>query len=293
MASTNSILENTCKFLDQYIPKWFEKRKLNDDPSPLFVFVSGPQGSGKSYTATFIHKYLLEKYGATRRIANMSIDDFYLTHEDQVEFSKRFSDNKLLQGRGLPGTHDIPLLSKCIDAILSCKKSTLTLPVYDKSKYNGEGDRSEKGNDVKLPLDIIILEGWFLGFAPILERHEINSHPMLQGGTDMIQVNANLFFYSDLLWKNPEINSLGIVFAADDIQNVYEWRLQQEQALKKLTGESMTDEQVRKFIDRYFPSYQLYYKKLVDAEDLGSIATLTLGIDLQRNVFSIKNKYIE
>lgn len=293
MTSPNSISENTCKFLDEYIPKWFEKRKLNDDPSPLFVFVSGPQGSGKSYTATFIHNHLLKKYGATRRIANMSIDDFYLTHEDQVELSTRFSDNKLLQGRGLPGTHDIPLLSKCIDAILSCKKSILTLPVYDKSKYNGEGDRSEKGNDVNLPLDIIILEGWFLGFAPILERHEINSQPMLKGGTDMVQVNANLFFYSDLLWKNPEINSLGIVFAADDIQNVYEWRLQQEHALKKLTGQSMTDEQVRKFIDRYFPSYQLYYKNLVDAEDLGSIATLTLGVDLQRNVFSIKNKYIE
>lgn len=293
MASEKSVLEHTFKFLDLYVPQWFEKRDLSQDKSPLFILLSGPQGSGKSYTAQFVYKYLLEKYGESKRVVQMSIDDFYLTHEDQKEFSDKFADNKLLQGRGLPGTHDIPLLSKCINALISGADSKVILPQYDKSKFNGEGDRCAKGKEVTLPLDIVVLEGWFLGFSPILERQEISTNPHLQSSAEMVQVNANLFFYKDMLWNNPEIKSLGIVFAADDIHDVYKWRLEQEQALRKTTGEGMTDEEVKKFIDRYFPCYQLYYDDLVSGEDLGSIATLTLGIDLQRTVYSAKERCIE
>lgn len=293
MASEKSVLEHTFKFLDLYVPQWFEKRDLSQDKSPLFILLSGPQGSGKSYTAQFAYKYLLEKYGESKRVVQMSIDDFYLTHEDQKEFSDKFADNKLLQGRGLPGTHDIPLLSKCINALISGEDSKVILPQYDKSKFNGEGDRCAKGKEVTLPLDIVVLEGWFLGFSPILERQEISTNPHLQSSAEMVQVNANLFFYKDMLWNNPEIKSLGIVFAADDIHDVYKWRLEQEQALRKTTGEGMTDEEVKKFIDRYFPCYQLYYDDLVSGEDLGSIATLTLGIDLQRTVYSAKERCIE
>lgn len=293
MASEKSVLEHTFKFLDVYVPQWFEKRDTSHDNSPLFILLSGPQGSGKSYTAKFVYKYLLEKYGESKRVVQMSIDDFYLTHEDQKEFSNKFADNKLLQGRGLPGTHDIPLLSKCINALISGEDSKVILPQYDKSKFNGEGDRCAKGKEVTLPLDIVVLEGWFLGFSPILERQEISTNPHLQSSAEMVQVNANLFFYKDMLWNNPEIKSLGIVFAADDIHDVYKWRLEQEQALRKTTGEGMTDEEVKKFIDRYFPCYQLYYDDLVSGEDLGSIATLTLGINLQRIVYSAKERCIE
>lgn len=293
MANNSSVLEHTFKFLDTYIPQWFEKRQESQDKSPLFIFVSGPQGSGKSYTAEFVYKYLQEKYGEARRVVQMSIDDFYLTHDDQKEFSERFKDNKLLQGRGLPGTHDIPLLSQCMNALVTGEGSKVTLPQYDKSKFNGEGDRCAEGREVPLPLDLVVFEGWFLGFSPVLERQEITEHPFLQSNNDMVQVNANLFFYKDLLWNNPEIKSLGIVFGADDIHNVYQWRLQQEHALRKTTGEGMTDEQVKKFIDRYFPCYQLYYNELVSSESLGSIATLTLGVDLQRTVYAVKDKCIE
>ena len=48
----------------------------------------------------------------------MSIDDFYLTHKDQEALNDQFDDNDLLQGRGLPGTHDMKLLGDCLRAIL-------------------------------------------------------------------------------------------------------------------------------------------------------------------------------
>lgn len=288
--SPTSILQSSIAFLEEYLPEWLQKRETTGDKTPLFILISGPQGSGKSYTAALVYKYLFEKYGETRNIASMSIDDFYLTHDDQLKLSKTFPDNQLLQGRGLPGTHDIPLLARFIEALSKGHKSKISLPTYDKSKFNGEGGRGDAQKEINLPLDIVVMEGWFLGFKPILEPY---SHPVLQTTSDMVQVNANLLLYSDLLWDNPKLHSLGIVFDADKIDNVYTWRLQQEHALKASTGHGMTDEEVKKFIDRYIPSYQLYYENLVHGENLGSVATLTLGIDLDRNMKSCKDRCIE
>lgn len=289
----SSILENSITFLEEYVPAWFEKRELKEDSSPLFIFISGPQGSGKSYTTTFLHKHLVQKYGPERRIASMSIDDFYLSHDDQITLGKRFSSNKLLQGRGLPGTHDIPLLSRCLEAIWKGDESKVSLPQYDKSKFNGEGDRSKEVTVVDLPLDIVIIEGWFLGFKPVSEIPESSPSEFFQGTPDMKQIDANLQLYAPLLWSNPQICSLGIVFEADEIENVYKWRQQQEWALKLKDDQGMDDEGVKTFVDRYLPAYRLYYENMVRAEDLGSMATLTLGIDLERNVISCKSRCVE
>ena len=39
---------------------------------------------------------------------------------------------------------------------------------------------------------------------------------------------------------------------------VYDWRLEQEVALKRDKGGGMTDEQVRRFVDGYYPAYELF-----------------------------------
>ena len=43
------------------------------------------------------------------RTAVVSYDDFYLKYEDQVKVTQKYSDNKLLAGRGVAGTHDMEL----------------------------------------------------------------------------------------------------------------------------------------------------------------------------------------
>ena len=169
------------------------------------------------------------------------------------------------------------------------EENKLLLPQYDKSKFDGEGDRCATRLELDVPIDIIILEGWFIGFEAVLQGKD--NDDLLKG--DMVDVNAKLFMYGDLMWKNPEINSLGIVLCADTIQNVYTWRTQQEHDLISKTGKGMTDEEVKSFVDRYFPCYQLYYENLVRGEKLGSIATLTLGIDIERKVYSSKVRCIE
>jgi D-glycerate 3-kinase len=42
----------------------------------------------------------------------------------------------------------------------------ILIPRFDKSLFNGKGDRLEKDKwtNVNYPLDILILEGWCLGF---------------------------------------------------------------------------------------------------------------------------------
>ena len=41
------------------------------------------------------------------------------------------------------------------------------IPRYNKSAYEGKGDRAEEGSWIKGPLDLVIVEGWMLGFQPI------------------------------------------------------------------------------------------------------------------------------
>lgn len=291
-------LEYCLEFIDTYIPQWFEK----DIDEPLFVLISGPQGSGKTYTTNEIYEHLQIEY-PDKNIVKMSIDDFYLTHQDQLLLQGEYPNNKLLQGRGLPGTHDMKLMNNVLQAILQQKSNgassevsndnpankdnegsnMVCVPFYDKSKFSGEGDRLLETKNYKLPIDIVLFEGWFLGFNPTLDD--------LEG--DMIDVNAKLFMYNDLIWNNPEISSLGINFATNDIKNVYHWRLQQEHNTIKLHGTGMTDEEVANFVDRYMPCYKLYYPQFIQQEKLGSVATLTLGLDIDRNVYSMKNRYIE
>ncbi|KAK5778436.1 putative ATP-dependent kinase PWA37_000310 [Arxiozyma heterogenica] len=287
---TSTVTDTVFNFVDKFVPQWFEK----NNKEPLIIYISGPQGSGKTYTTTKLYEHLLKKYGYSHSIAHMSLDDFYLTHDDQLKINKQYSHNKLLQGRGLPGTHDIPLLNQVLQNILQSRNDEndadyISIPRYDKSKYNGEGDRSDIVVQCKTPVDICIIEGWFLGFTPLLSTDD---EDLLLNG-DMIDINAKLFTYSDLLWNNPEINSLGIVFATNDISNVYEWRKQQEHATIKEKGNGMTDEQVIKFVDRYMPCYKLYYDNFVHGERLGSVATLTLGIDINRNLHYTKTRCIE
>lgn len=286
----DSILEDTIEFVDTFIPTWFEKGSKN----PLFIFISGPQGSGKTFTAKKLFDHLQKQYGKEKNIAYASLDSFYLTHEDQKTLNVQNKDNKLLQGRGLPGTHDFALMNDCLLGILhgkgnSADGKSIELPIYDKSKFNGEGDRSEDIYKVDVPVDIFLLEGWFLGFNPILDHSD--EHPLLQG--DMKEINAKLFMYADLIWNNPEINSLGIVFGTDEIKNVYAWRKEQEHETILKNGSGLTDLQVEKFVDRYMPCYEVYYDDFLRSERLGSIATLTVGIDSKRQVYSKKIRCIE
>ena len=81
-------------------------------------------------------------------------------------------------------------------------KANIQIPRYDKSAYEGKGDRAEKGALIKGPLDLVIVEGWMLGFQPIENPPK-----------DMEKVNELLAQY--VKWED-KLDSAIIISAADN-----------------------------------------------------------------------------
>lgn len=104
----------------------------------------------------------------------ISLDDFYLRHEDQVNLAKSHPDNPLVQYRGQPSTHELQLLTSTFES-LKARKPT-KLPKYDKSAFSGAGDRTDSSSwqQVNKPgepsIEVIVLEGWCTGFRPLSDK---------------------------------------------------------------------------------------------------------------------------
>lgn len=139
--------------------------------SPLFVAVQGPQGSGKTFLTNCIQKSI-EASSEGLKVVVLSIDDLYLPHEGLVSVAQANPDNRLLKGRGQPGTHDVELGTRLLTRLKhindnNSKETTIEVPIFDKSQFNGEGDRLPHGTVVQGPIDIVLFEGWCVGFHPI------------------------------------------------------------------------------------------------------------------------------
>jgi D-glycerate 3-kinase len=141
---------------------------------PLIVGISGAQGSGKSTVTTQLAAALgsatavpYRDYSSSLVVATLSIDDVYLTHAAQQELATKNPQNPLVQHRGVPGTHDLPLARQVLEALGKGKETTM-LPRYDKSAFGGEGDRAEP-SPVHGPVDVVLFEGWCVGFRALGE----------------------------------------------------------------------------------------------------------------------------
>lgn len=69
----------------------------------------------------------------------------------------------------IAGTHDLSLAYHTLDILATIQDSSqeIALPRYDKSLQNGRGDRApvDVWPIIKGPIDIVLLEGWMLGFT--------------------------------------------------------------------------------------------------------------------------------
>jgi len=209
-----------------------------------------------------------------------SIDDLYLPHEALVSLAAAHPQNILWQGRGQPGTHDIDLGVKILSA-LKAGEHKVKLPQFDKSLFAGEGDRLAMDDDRVVvveqppPPDIVIFEGWCVGFQPIsedtllgrwdgvwkLERERLGLGEEEVGKLEDVKaINHELKDYLRLwsffkvfvqLKPNPP--------ASDTLSQyhvVYKWRLEQEHYMKAHNGgRGMSDAGVKSFVDRYIPGY--------------------------------------
>lgn len=143
------------------------------------------------------------------------------------------------------------------ETIVKCKQAgpgqTVRLPGYDKSRDGGRGDRVEqdKWASVEGPLDLVLLEGWMLGFEPLPEGDRL-----LEVDPGLAQVNAELGKYD--AWHR-EVDAW-VVVEAGELQWVYDWRREAEERMKAEKGPTagMSEEQVRDFVSRYMPAYEAF-----------------------------------
>ncbi|GFP53475.1 uncharacterized kinase mug58 [Trichoderma asperellum] len=238
-------------------------------PQPLIIGLNGIQGVGKSTLVEPLAE-ALEREGIPTLVC--SIDDFYLAHEDQVALARANPDNALWQVRGEPGTHDIPLLKSVFSSLL--RHEPISLPQYDKALFSGQGDRLPPSSwkpinqsNSNAPLQVIILEGWCVGFRPISlsaisAKHAAPSRTLRQHRLEhLLAINEKLKEYDQV----TDMFGAFLHIDSENIEYVYDWRQEQEEHLRLARGDpnaGMTKEQVIKFVDAYYPAYELYSEGL-------------------------------
>ena len=75
-------------------------------------------------------------------------------------------------------THDVDLGQQTLEKLVSmghnspANQTEVKVPRYDKSANEGKGDRASPKSwpTVKAPIDIVLFEGWMLGFTPVSEE---------------------------------------------------------------------------------------------------------------------------
>ncbi|KAF1803658.1 P-loop containing nucleoside triphosphate hydrolase protein [Mucor lusitanicus] len=246
----------------QHYETFKQDRKSRElPPQPMIVGVSGCQGSGKTTLCDTL-AHLLKEAPYNLRVVSFSLDDVYLTHQDQAKLAQRYPSNPLYQQRGQAGSHDLALASQTLQLLLSTKKhgDTVPIPVYDKSLHSGQGDRLDRANwkYPVAPFDIILFEGWMLGFKTLPEK-DVRQHVHLK--FDQVNVmNTELQKYESDLYPYFDIF---IHLSPFKLEQVYQWRLQQEHHMKQTRGvDGLSDEAVRMFVDTYMPAYELYLPRL-------------------------------
>jgi D-glycerate 3-kinase len=233
---------------------------------PWVLGIQGPQGCGKSALAAGLVE-ALSSLGT--RAVSVSIDDFYLTYADQCGVAARHAGNPYMLYRGYPGTHDVGLGARTLDALRALRAGdTTTIPTYDKSAHGGRGDRSplETWPVVAGPLDVIVVEGWMLGFAPVPEE---TLEPALR------TPNTYLAAYS--AWTE-RLDAL-LAMHVDSFDTVVRWRIDAERARRERGKTALSDEEARDYIQRFRPAYRVYVPELRAHPPCACVRLVTLAGD--------------
>ncbi|CAO3606930.1 unnamed protein product [Cunninghamella echinulata] len=273
--------EKLLEFITKHYNLYTEDRKRQQLPKkPMVIGVSGCQGSGKTTLChTLVHSLQSPPYDLN--VVSFSLDDLYLTRQEQAALSKRYPDNPLLKYRGQFGSHDLALAQKTFQELLTVSSSSTTqgeeeenialIPVYDKSLYDGLGDRcpKEEWQRVHGPIDIILFEGWSLGFKSLsLEQlQQAYQQSLFFSEKRKMFTLTHLAIMNDFLMEyEKHIYPMIDVFlhlSPQQLDQVYQWRLQQEHYMKQTRHvKGLSDDQVLQFVDTYMPAYELYLPQL-------------------------------
>ncbi|OCK86023.1 putative Uridine/cytidine kinase [Lepidopterella palustris CBS 459.81] len=241
-------------------------------PPPFFLGLNGVQGVGKTTLVSTLCATLRSPPYSLPTVV-LSIDDLYLPHDQQLALAASQPDNPLIQHRGEPSTHDLALGASVFSALRS--RQPTKIPVYDKSQFNGQGDRAPEDTwaEVNRPgdeaIEVVVFEGWSVGFRALsddeLEWKWAEAREWENDGVAETQLAKHTLH--DLKFVNQALRGYDVLtdaldafvhIDAEDTKFVYGWRLEQEAALRASKGVGMTQEQVINFVNGYYPAYELY-----------------------------------
>lgn len=250
------------------------------------------------------------------RVVTLSMDDLYLPFKDQEALRQKHPENKLLEFRGLPGTHDIRLGTQTFEALCaanhthslteqegkqgpglekgldhSTSRVAVALPSYDKALHAGRGDQvpREQWPVVHGPFDVVLFEGWSLGFKSVRDAKKLFEIYQLHAACPPHYLGQHSFASLEMVNRSLEeyerewysFLDVFVHLSAPSLATVYKWRAEQEKDLWARKGTGMTEEQVKEFVSRFMPAYEVYLERLKQEnlfkEDLGPLSTTPKG----------------
>ena len=214
----------------------------------------------------------------------LGLDDFYLTKAERLPLAE--DQSPLFEIRGPPGTHDIALLTKTLDALLAEGSfSAISIPVFDKV----QDDRKPEADwqVVKIKPRLIIIEGWCVGamaptrFAAGPSLNEAEQEDSTKAWR-RLQVKMLKTSYA-ALWNCID---LFFHFDAPELEAVAEWRLQQ-----RLKDFGIPSDTASECHAAWVADFIQYYERLTKAMAEGHRRPGTvIQLDRDRRVVSVKRK---
>ena len=229
-------------------------RLKSNHNKPLFIGINGAQGTGKSTLAKLFKLCCTE---AGLKVVVLSIDDFYLSKGARAQLAETV--HPLLATRGVPGTHDVEQLRSCLSQLLDSQTGTVKVPRFDKAADNPITE--DHWAPTTLPVDLVILEGWFIGLEPEPCEHLISPVNRLEASEDVDgswRKFVNNSLRSDFADTFGRLDSL-LMLQAPSFEQVFAWRSLQEEKLKRHraarvdadTSGVMNPEDIGRFIQHF------------------------------------------
>ncbi|QEE16540.1 hypothetical protein DSAG12_02370 [Promethearchaeum syntrophicum] len=221
----------------QFVPIYLQMLEiLKEKKDTVVLGIAGVNGSGKTTLARFL-SLLLQNQGYYT--INFSMDDLYPTKEERLELAKDIDPS--LESRLM---YDNPLVKRIFES-LNHWENSISIPKFDKSI----DDRfpENKWQIVKKKPDFVIIEGVFTFAQPISAENLSKIDQYLNSQVNDLSDSYNFM-------------DLKIVLLAESVENVIQFRQQQEKELRKEKGNNfgMNPHEVKKFI-LFFETYLKLY----------------------------------
>ncbi len=220
------------------------------DPGPFVLGVSGAQGSGKSSFCRLLATWLQAAHGL--RVVELSIDDLYRSKAERLQLAQDV--HPLCAIRGVPGTHDVALGRRVLQALCDASSDSHTAV-----------PRFEKRIDDRLPVeewpvivgrpDVILFEGWCVGATrPPAKAEPTNARERRDDPDGVWRAWSDAALASEYGALFDSLNAL-VMIKVPSMDAVREGRWRQEQRLwseEKNSGSArMTQQEVHDFIALY------------------------------------------